>query len=191
MLKLCKVLMFGVVLVVTSSLKTPLLAADNATPATGPATTTPTAPATTTPSAPATTIPAVVPATTTSTPGQISYEGKVVVVDRAAKTVTVEIQKRLYLFKLGANAFVVRKGKKVSVDELVTGQQVTLNLIQTATGDVLIASVYIGSSPSAAEAAGAEKGASDSQNSGGPRKPLTPIPAPASVGGSPIVSPYN
>ena len=50
--------MFGVVLVITSHLKAPLLAADNP--------------------------------VARQTPGPLTYEGKVVVVDRAAKTVTVE-----------------------------------------------------------------------------------------------------
>jgi hypothetical protein len=107
MLKLCKVLMFGVVLVITSGLKTPLHAADSA----------PTDTAAVSPNSAPTTPP-------TSTPGPLAYDGKIVVVDRAAKTVTIEIQKRLYLFKLGANATIVRNGKKAVIDDLSAGQQV-------------------------------------------------------------------
>src|SRR5437867_8408327 len=111
MLKLCKVFMFGVVLVITSHLKAPLMAADNA--------------------------------VARQTPAPLTYEGKVVVVDRTAKTVTVEIQKRLYLFKFGSNATVMRKGKKVRVEDVVAGQQITLQLVENTKGEVLIVSVDI------------------------------------------------
>jgi hypothetical protein len=167
MLKLCKVLMFGVVLVITSELKSPLFAADNP-------------PTTTSPS--------------TATPAPLAYEGKVVVVDRTAKTVTVEIQKRLYLFKFGANAAVVRKGKKVTIDELSAGQQVTIQLIQTTTGEVLVASVNIASGP-AAEAAGVNETPSETTpSSDGARRPYVPISNNSASGGSPVrpvASPYN
>src|SRR5262245_12834726 len=122
MLKLSKVLMFGVVLVITSNLKAPLFAADTAVAA-------------------------------RPNPAPLSYDGKVVVVDRTARTVTVEIQKRLYLFKFGANATVMRKGKKVRIDDVVAGQQITLQLVENTKGEVLIASVDI-TSTAEAEAAG-------------------------------------
>jgi hypothetical protein len=166
MLKLCKLIMFGVVLVITSELKAPLFAADSA----------PTA-----------------PSASTTTP--LVYEGKVVVVDRTAKTLTVEIQKRLYLFKFGANATVARKGKKVSLDELSAGQQITVQLVQTTTGEVLVASVTIGSAYTSAEAAGTETTSdTPSSSSTTPRRPFTPISPTSASGGSPIrpvASPYN
>src|SRR5206468_93807 len=114
MLKLCKVIMFGVVLVISSELKAPLMAADKPDP--------------------------------NAKAGTFSYDGKIVVVDRAAKTVTIEIQKRLYLFKFGPNSIVVHKGKKVKLEEVVAGQQITLELIQTNDGQVQIASADIGRS---------------------------------------------
>lgn len=163
MLKLCKVLMFGVVLVITSAFKAPLLAADSAA--------------------------APKPNTTTKPSAKpLSYEAKVIVVDRPAKTVTVEIQNRLYLFKLGPNASIVRKGKKVSIEDLLAGQQITLRLIQTTSGDVLVAGVEIGTSTGQAEAAGTGKAPS----SGTPSTAFAPAPS-ATYSGSPrpIVSPYN
>src|SRR5215470_5402412 len=104
MLKLCKLVMFGAVLIIASEFKAPLMAADKA--------------------------------AARQTPGSLTYEGKVIVVDRAAKTVTVEIQKRLYLFKFGPTATVMRKGKKVLLEEIVAGQQVTLKLTETPSGEV-------------------------------------------------------
>lgn len=85
------------------------------------------------------------------------YEAKVIVLDRAEKTVTVEIQQRLYLFKLGSQAKILQKGKKVSPDHLLPGQQVTVQLIETASGDVKIASVNIGTSRNESEPTGAKK----------------------------------
>src|SRR5882672_2573066 len=64
------------------------------------------------------------------------YEAKVIVLDRAEKTVTVGIQQRLYLFKLGSQATIFQKGKKVSADHLLPGQQITVQLVETASGDV-------------------------------------------------------
>src|SRR5438132_13717222 len=73
-----------------------------------------------------------------------TYSGKVVVVDREAKTVTVEIQKRLYLLKLSADSRILRKGKRVSVNELVTGQEITVKWVESAAGEVLVATLFIG-----------------------------------------------
>src|SRR5439155_16064276 len=47
-----------------------------------------------------------------------TYSGKVVVVDRDAKTATVEIQKRLYLLKLSGDSRIFRKGKRVAINEV-------------------------------------------------------------------------
>ena len=156
MLKLCKVIMFGLVLVISSELKAPLMAADK-------------------------------PATDAK-PGTFAYDGKVVVVDRAAKTITVEIQKRLYLFKFAPNTTVVRKGKKVKIEDVVAGQQITLELIQTNDGQVQIASADIGRSKGAAEPAGASSTESST--------PSTRSSGSSTVSGAgspirPTVSPYN
>src|SRR5256885_4815360 len=83
------------------------------------------------------------------------YSGKVVVVDREAKTVTVEIQKRLYLLKLSATTRILRKGKRVSIDDVITGQEITVQLVEGPGGEVLVAKLFIGPvTTEAAEAAG-------------------------------------
>ena len=169
MLKLCKVLMFGVVLVITSHLKAPVFAADKtvATTATTPATPTVATPPTT-----------------------LAYEGKVIVVDRAAKTVTVEIQKRLYLFKFGANATVMRKGKRVRMEDILAGQDITLQLVQKSDGEVLVAGIDITTSTTEAEPAG-----KSTPSSTAPPSISQPGYAPAWGGlgapSRPTVSPYN
>jgi hypothetical protein len=146
-------MMFGMVLVISSELKAPLMAADK-------------------PAADA-------------QPGTLAYDCKVMVVDRAARTVTVEIQKRLYLFKFGPNTTVVRKGKKVKIEDVIAGQQITLQLIQTNDGQVQIASANIGTS-TAAEPAGKSSADSSTQTPG----PST-ISAPGSPSTRSTVSPYN
>ncbi len=161
MLKLCKVLMFGAVLVITFEFKGTVLAADNA-------------------------------VATRQTTGPLAYDGKVIVVDRTAKTVTVEIQKRLYLFKFGPTATVMRKGKKVRLDDVVAGQQITLQLIEASNGEVLIASAEIDPATGQAEAAG--KSNDTGSGTGTTTIPTTNPVSPTIYGGSPgraVVSPYN
>jgi hypothetical protein len=89
-------------------------------------------------------------------PKNAGYAGKVIVLDRAQKTVTVEIQQRLYLLKLGSDATILQKGKKVSPNHLLPGQEVTVELTSTATGDVQIASVTIGTTRNESEATGSK-----------------------------------
>ena len=57
----------------------------------------------------------------------------------------------------GSQAKILQKGKKVSPDHLLPGQQVTVQLIETANGDVQIASVNIGTSRNETEPTGAKK----------------------------------
>ena len=158
MLKLCKVVMFGMVLVISSELKAPLMAADKA---------------------------ATDKTAINTQPATLSYEGKVMVVDRAAHTITVEIQKRLYLFKFAPNTTVVRKGKKVKIEDVVAGQQISLQLIQTTDGQVQIGSVDIGSGGKA-EPAGS--GPLSAPNSG-----ASTYSGQGAIGSPPRpnVSPYN
>jgi len=87
-------------------------------------------------------------------PLTFQYAAKVVVVDRAAKTVTVEIQNRLYLLKLATDATVIVQGKSVPSDQLVADQDVTLDVVQDAKGDVQIAKVLVSPAKTKAEAAG-------------------------------------
>ena len=160
MLKLCKVVMFGMVLVISSELKAPLMAADKP--------------------------------VANSKPATFAYEGKVIVVDRAAKTVTVEIQKRLYLFKFGPNATVVRNGKKVKIEDVISGQQITLQLIQTNDGQVQVAAADIGTT-TAAEPAGKSSSASGTTSTDSSVN--SPLSTAGSTAGSPAirptVSPFN
>lgn len=155
MLKLCKLVMFGAVLIIASEFKAPLMAADKA--------------------------------AARQTSG-LTYEGKVIVVDRAAKTVTVEIQKRLYLFKFGSTATVMRKGKKVLIEDVVAGQQVTLRLTETPTGEVVVSWAEIDGAGGRAEAAGTGSGTPSSANVA--NTTTTPVSGSGSPGRQ-IVSPYN
>jgi hypothetical protein len=87
-------------------------------------------------------------------PLSFQYAAKVIVFDRAAKTVTVDIQNRLYLLKLAPDATVTVQGKTVSTDQLVADQDVTLNVVQDAKGDIRIVSVLVSPAKTKAEAAG-------------------------------------
>ena len=119
-----------------------------------------------------------------------TYSGKVVVVDRDAKTVTVEIQKRLYLLKLSGDSRILRKGKRVSINEVATGQDITVKLVESQAGDVLVATLFIGpptDQPSEPAGDGAEP-ATPATPGVNPATPATPYNASPN---RPPVSPYN
>jgi len=56
--------------------------------------------------------------------GPIEFEGKVVVVNRAERTITVELNGKLYLFRMTPQARILRKGKPVQLAEVTTGQKI-------------------------------------------------------------------
>jgi len=85
------------------------------------------------------------------------HTGRVIVVNHRDKTLTVEIDQRLFLFKLDPQVAVVQKGKKVPLDHLLPEQQVVLQLTPTTNGDVQVASITIGHARSQSEAAGGKK----------------------------------
>lgn len=119
-----------------------------------------------------------------------TYSGKVVVVDRDAKTVTVEIQKRLYLLKLSGDSRILRKGKRVSINDVVTGQEITVKLLESPAGEVLVATLFIGpptNEPSEPAGQGAEP-ATPATPGVSPATPATPYNASPN---RPPVSPYN
>jgi hypothetical protein len=96
------------------------------------------------------------PAAPTASPQTASYSGKVVVVDRGANTVTVEIEKRICLFKINPDTVILSAGKRVTLKEVTSGQPVTLELSQGPAGEVLVTSATVTSSKTETEAAGGE-----------------------------------
>jgi len=94
---------------------------------------------------------------TTTSPQSVSYTGKVVVVDREANTVTVEIDKRVCLFKINPETVIVSAGKRITLKDLTSGQPVTLELVQGAKGEVLVATATVTASSSQTEAAGSSE----------------------------------
>ena len=115
--------------------------------------------------------------------------GKVVVVDREAGTVTVEVQKRLYLLKLSTESRILRKGKRVSISDLVTGQEITVELVEGPDGAVLVARLFIG--PATAETEAAGKGAQAATPADPGVNPATPATPYNGSPNRPPVSPYN
>jgi hypothetical protein len=135
MCKACKVAFIGVLLAVIPAEKSILWAAD--------------APSTSQTNQPAA-------AATATAPQSATYSGKVVVVDRGANTVTVEIEKRICLFKINPDTVILSAGKRVTLKEVTSGQPVTLELTQGPAGEVLVTSATVTSSKNETEAAGAE-----------------------------------
>src|SRR5689334_1241180 len=73
--------------------------------------------------------------------GPTAYQGKVVVVDKNAKTFTVEIEHQLYLFKVTAQTRLLRKDKAVLFKDLAPGQEITLVIQQEAGGPIEVVSL--------------------------------------------------
>jgi hypothetical protein len=113
-----------------------------------------------------------------------AYQGKVVVVDKTARTFTVEIEHQLYLFKLTAQTRLLRKDKPVLFKDLAPGQEITLVIQQEAGGPIEVVSVSIEKTGTPVEAAG-----SDGTNNG--KKPTTNPGNGHGNGPPPTVSPYN
>jgi len=131
MCKACKIAFIGVLLAVIPAEKSILWAADA-------------------------TIQTNQPSAPTASLQTASYSGKVVVVDRGANTVTVEIEKRICLFKINPDTVILSAGKRVTLKEVTSGQPVTLELSQGPAGEVLVTSATVTSSKTETEAAGGE-----------------------------------
>ena len=118
-----------------------------------------------------------------------TYSGKVLVVDREAKTVTMQIEKRLYLLKLDTATRMLREGKKVSINDVITGQEITVQLAEGPNGDVLVTRLFIGPPSEELEAAG--KGALSAIPADPGTSPATPAIPYTGSPNRPPVSPYN
>ena len=98
-----------------------------------------------------------------TTPAQ--QNARIVVVDRVAKTVTVELNGKLYLLKVGSQVKLTKNGKAVSINDLTAGQSVAVSTRTTATGGVEIFSVNVEPNGQRSEWTGK-----------GPEKPTPPKP---------------
>ncbi len=118
--------------------------------------------------------------------GPTVFPGKVVVIDKAAKTVTVEIKGQLYLFKINSSTKITKKDKKVSFADLLVGQEISLSISQSDTGEIELVSMTVLPGTVPTEAAGNDpvKGGTN------PKKP-NPVPPVRPQDSRPTVSPFN
>lgn len=86
--------------------------------------------------------------------GPVEYEAKVMVVNRAEQTVTVDINGKLHLFKVNAQTLLVRRGKPISLLDVTAGQKVTVVALKDDEGRLQIASLGIDTNWSEAQPAG-------------------------------------
>ncbi|HUR44467.1 MAG TPA: hypothetical protein VMZ27_01230 [Candidatus Saccharimonadales bacterium] len=99
------------------------------------------------------------PKTETGPTGPTAYQGKILVVDKNFKTITVEIDKELYLFQATAQTRLFRKGKAVAFKDIAAGQSITLVLQKPAKGDIEVVSLSIEKTSTDLETAGTGKSA--------------------------------
>lgn len=125
------------------------------------------------------------------------YLGKVVVVDRTAKAVTVAISGQMYLFHVSAATRLTQGEQSLPLADLLPGQFVRLSIRESASGTVELVSVEVVPGPEASEEAGKGKkgGISKASNRPGSRPPPVLLPAhvrlPPHVTLPPQVSPYR
>lgn len=146
--------------------------------------------------------PTVPPPTTTTVttpptpaPAPVVINGKIVVVDKIARTITVDVNGKLRLLKVGRKVKMVDNGKLVTFEDLVAGQNIAVLTRETADGSMEVVALSVEPSDAQIEAAGKGntkptdkgKGNSGSGLGGGP---FQTAPNPANNGG-PIISPNN
>jgi hypothetical protein len=131
--------------------------------------------------------------------GPLEFDGKVMVVNRAEKTVTVDIQGRLHLFKMNPQVRILKKGKPVTIQDLAAGQKVTV--VARATSERTLELVSLGVEANLTESeptgrSGHAKGPGGASQPGKPSK-AGKIPPPFQNGHYPghvervVVSPNN
>lgn len=79
---------------------------------------------------------------------------KVIVVDRTANTVTIEVDGKLHLVKITPQVRILKKGKLVLLDEITAGQNIVLLARPLENGTFEVVSVAIGPAKGQAEPAG-------------------------------------
>jgi hypothetical protein len=98
--------------------------------------------------------------------GPVEYEGKVMVVNRREQTVTVEIAGKLHLFKMNPKVQISRKGKPVSMQEILTGQWISVVARSLDDGTLQLVSVGVDPGEQRAQPAGGGTSANTSKASG-------------------------
>jgi hypothetical protein len=111
--------------------------------------------------------------------------GRIVAVDRARKTVTVDIKGQLYVFRLGSQLTVLVRDKQVSVDALAPGQEISLVARAGSDGRFEIVAMSIAPGSFAAEAAGRSVGAASDKGTASQSVPGNNLPAPFRVDPNP------
>jgi len=108
--------------------------------------------------------------------------GKIVVVDKTAGTITLEVEGKLRLLKVGRNVKMLNDGKPITLAQLAAGQEIAV-LTRVGKGKALeVVALSVKPSKTAATAAGAESGG------GTFSAPFTTVVNPANQVG-PIISP--
>lgn len=130
---------------------------------------------------------------------------KVIMVDAAAKAITVDIQGTIHLYWLSSNVKVRQNGQDATLADIAPGQMVSLTTKKTARGDgEVVEEVTIESSDTETEAAGrararavkpkekekAKGGGRENDGVGGHGRGIPPLFEPAPVI-RPVVSPHN
>lgn len=124
--------------------------------------------------------PAAAPAKKPAAPIQQTLAGKVVAVDKAAKTVTIQINSQTYVLQLTAASKVAKAGQSKSILDVNVGEDISVEVLlkENAQGkvEVVVLSVELSET---AEAQGKSKGNSKGKPSkSGPQRPFPTPPNP-------------
>lgn len=124
------------------------------------------------------------PAKPPQKPSAVRQQAKIVVVDKNKKALVVDIKGKIYRFKLSSKLKIRKEGKNATIEELLVGQQITLETVNVTEGGFEIIGVNIEASPAESEAAGAGTTTVDAPPLNAP--PFQPPPA-----NRPPISPFN
>jgi hypothetical protein len=117
--------------------------------------------------------------------GPVSYDGRVMVVNRNERSITVDIEGKLHLFKVTPQVKILRNGKQVNLMDIVAGQKVSLVARSLDNGTLELVSLGLTPADAANEPAGSKGKGPDGRGGGNgpsakagtsPGNSLTPPP---------------
>lgn len=111
-------------------------------------------------------------------PAPVTITGKIVAVNKAAMTVTVDMKGKIGLFKLGPQVKLIKQGKEALIEELVAGQEISLTLREISYGKFEVVSVSVEPAQVASQPAGTGNGTGNATGNATVNSPFPSPPGP-------------
>jgi len=92
-------------------------------------------------------------ATSAASAAPAGLAGKIVAVNKRAKTLTVDIQGKIYVFKMASQVKILKEGREIQLERLLPGQAATFLTGLSTDGGLEVVSVTIEANAQGSEAA--------------------------------------